>query len=234
VTQQSPITKELSSSHGERRIRVLIANQKSKGFNATTFPETEVERVMEIGEDRSALVLRSGAEIPVALSYEQLEQKIYERDFRTDSPVLDLREVTGEAAKPKAANANEAPAEPKVGDKMPDGTIFAGISPDTNKPMYATPADASLTMTFNDAQKYAAQLDAHGHKDWHVPTKAELNVLFNNRAAIGGFNVTGSYPAGWYWSASSSTGWHAWDQRFSDGGQDYVTKDDHSAIRCVR
>ena len=55
-------------------------------------------------------------------------------------------------------------AEPKIGDRMPDGTIFAGISPDTNKPMYATPADASLTMTFNNAQKFAAKLDAHGHQ----------------------------------------------------------------------
>ena len=141
---------------------------------------------------------------------------------------------TGAAAKPKAANANEAPAEPKVGDKMPDGTVFAGISPDTNKPMYATPADASLTMTFNDAQKYAAKLDANGHKDWHVPTKAELNVLFNNRAAIGGFDVTGSGPAGWYWSASPHDGWGAWGQRFSDGCQFNGYKDSHSAVRCVR
>src|SRR5271163_4912245 len=92
------------------------------------------------------------------------------------------------------------PPEPKVGDKMRDGTVLAGISPDTNKPMYATPADASLTMTFNEATEYAAKLDAHGHKDWRVPTKAELNVLFNNRAAIGGFDISGSTPAGRYWS----------------------------------
>jgi len=127
-----------------------------------------------------------------------------------------------------------ATADPKIGDKMIDGTVFAGISPDTSKPMYATPADASLTMTFNDTQKYATQLDAHGHKDWRVPTKAELNVLFNNRAAIGGFNVTGSHPAGWYWSASSDDIWTAWGQRFSDGDQFYNGKDGHSAVRCVR
>ena len=232
MTQQSPFAKELSSSHGERLIRVLIANPKSKGFNPTTFPETEIERVMGISEDRSALVLRSGAEIPVALPYEELEQKIYERDFRTDGPVLDLRAVTGEAARPKApANTNQAPA---AGDKMPDGTVFAGISPDTNKPMYTTPTDASLTMRFNEAQEYAAKLDAYGHKDWRVPTKAELNVLFNNRAAIGGFNVTGSLPAGWYWSASPNYDWDAWGQRFSDGFQYYHSKDNPSAVRCVR
>ena len=117
---------------------------------------------------------------------------------------------------------------------MPDGTVFAGISPDTKKKMYATPADASLTMTFNEATEYAAKLDAHGHQDWRLPTKAEMNVLFNNRAAIGGFNVSGSYPAGWYWSASPGYIWGAWGQRFSDGYQYYTFKDNHSAVRCVR
>src|ERR1039457_5106620 len=134
----------------------------------------------------------------------------------------------------KHSPQNAKAKEMSLGDKMPDGTVFAGISPDTNKPMYVTPAEASLTMTFNDAQKYAAQLDAHGHQDWHVPTKAELNVLFNNRAAIGGFNVTGSNPAGWYWSASPVNGWSAWGQRFSDGCQFNGYKDSHSAVRCVR
>ena len=78
-----------------------------------------------------------------------------------------------------------------VGDKMPDGTIFAGISPDTHQPMYAVPADASISMDFNEAAKYAAKLDAHGHEDWRVPTKAELDVLFQNRekgALKGTFN----------------------------------------------
>jgi hypothetical protein len=126
------------------------------------------------------------------------------------------------------------PAEPKIGDKMPNGTVFAGISPDTNKPMYAPPADASQTMEFNQATDYAAKLDAHGHKDWHVPTKNELNVLFNNRAAIGGFNVSGSNPAGWYWSATPYDGWGAWCQRLSDGRQITSNKGSRLSVRCVR
>jgi hypothetical protein len=85
-------------------------------------------------------------------------------------------------------------AEPNVGDKMPDGTIYAGISPDTKKAMYATPSDAPTTMTFQEASDYAAGLDALGHRDWRVPTKAELNVLFTNSAAIGGFYFTGPTP----------------------------------------
>jgi hypothetical protein len=60
--------------------------------------------------------------------------------------------------------------------------------------MYATPADASMTMEFNQAKGYAQGLNtqkAYGHDDWRVPTSAELNVLFNNRAAIGGFDMSG-------------------------------------------
>ena len=127
-----------------------------------------------------------------------------------------------------------APTEPKIGGKMPDGTIYAGVSPDTNKPMFVTPADAPLTYTFNEAQKYASQLDAHGHQDWRVPTKAELNVLFNNRAAIGDFDVSGSNSAGWYCSSSQYGTYSAWDQRFSDGAQTNFHKDDPSSLRPVR
>jgi hypothetical protein len=231
-----PLTKKpfVFGSGPDRLIRVMAA---SDGFHPLTFLESEIQGVAERGQDRSALVLRSGVEIPVALSYEQLEQKIYQPDFKNDGPVFDLRDVTAEVARPKTpANTNQAPAP---GDKMPDGTVFAGISPDTNEPMYATPADASLTMKFNQATDYAAKLNTNkylGHDDWRVPTKNELNVLFNNRAAIGGFNVSGSLPAGWYWSAKSYT-WTAWCQRFSDGRQGYNLfggKVNHSAVRLVR
>jgi hypothetical protein len=138
--------------------------------------------------------------------------------------------------KPVPANdsAVKGPAGLKIGDKMEDGTIFAGTSPDTGKAMYVTPADAPLTYTFNQAQKYAAKLDAHGHKDWRAPTKGELNVLFQNRAAIGGFNVTGSNPAGWYWSASPNSNDGGWAQRFSDGNQSYYFRLNVSSLRCVR
>jgi hypothetical protein len=117
---------------------------------------------------------------------------------------------------------------------MPDGTIFVGVSPDTGKPMYTTPADAPLTMKWKQAMEYAARLDAHGHQDWRVPAKDELNVLFKNRAAIGGFDVTGSIPAGWYWSWSEDGTFTAWAQRFRYGHQEWDFKFDAQSLRCVR
>lgn len=126
---------------------------------------------------------------------------------------------------------------PEIGEKMPDGTIYAGISPDTGKPMYAMPAAAPLIYTFNEAQKYAETTNAqkpHGHDDWRVPTSKELNLLFNNRAAIGGFHVSDSGVSGKYWSSSSGLNWGAWGQRFSDGFQPVNDKNDPSSVRLVR
>ena len=100
--------------------------------------------------------------------------------------------------------------------------------------MYTTPEDAPLTPTFNEARQYAERLDANGHQDWRVPTMGELNLLFQNRAAIGGFDENGSEPGGWYWSSTELKYETACGQRFSDGHQDWWAKDVTSSLRCVR
>src|SRR5438270_3572961 len=118
---------------------------------------------------------------------------------------------------------------------MEDGTVYAGISPETHKAMYTTPDDAPLTCTFNEARKYAAGLDAHGHHDWRVPTRRELNVLWGNRnegALKGTFN--GSHTADWHWSSSKYYNCYAWVQRFSDGRQLYNYNYVDLSLRCVR
>lgn len=85
---------------------------------------------------------------------------------------------------------------------------------------------------------FAARLVAHGHRDWRLPTKAELNVLFNNRAAIGGFDESGSFPSSWYWSASENAGnpAGAYVERFSDGYRAWLWywKGIDASVRPVR
>jgi Protein of unknown function (DUF1566) len=127
--------------------------------------------------------------------------------------------------------------EHKVGDKMNDGTVFAGNSPDSNKPLYAMPADAPFHLAFNEAKNYASEMNsvrAYGHDDWYLPTKNELNVLFNKRAAIGGFDIRGSNPAGCYRSSTQYDANRTWGQRFSDGTQGLATDDVLSPVRFVR
>lgn len=122
----------------------------------------------------------------------------------------------------------------KIFALMPDGTVYAGVSPDTGRAMYATPEDTGLCARWHKVMDYAAALDAHGHKDWRVPTTCELNELFTNRAAIRNFNQTGSDPAGWYWSSSQHLKYYAWLQRFSDGYRSDNLKLNSAALRCVR
>jgi len=117
-----------------------------------------------------------------------------------------------------------------------DGTVYAGISPDTNKPIYTTPKDAPGIYSLEQAGSYCADLRAGDHDDWRMPTKGELNVLYNNRAAIAGFDESGSDPGGWYWSSSPIQPPYigAWDQRFSDGRQSRAIDYAGNALRCVR
>lgn len=130
-----------------------------------------------------------------------------------------------------ARNKMETSRGREVGDTMPDGTVYAGISPDTGKPFYTTPDDAPLTVRWEEAMEFAAAFRGHGHKNWRVPTKAELNVLFNNRAVVGGSDF-----AGWYWSSTEHPDHadEAWLERFSDGNRHWLYKTNVASLRCVR
>jgi len=130
------------------------------------------------------------------------------------------------AANDTAANGKTAI---EIGDEMEDGTIYAGISPDTHKPIYARPKDESGTYSFNEAAKHAKNIG----EGFHVPTKNELNVLYENRnkgKLKGTFNETSKY-----WSSTPFNFLiFAWAQRFSDGFQDITNTDVVSSLRCVR
>ena len=65
-----------------------------------------------------------------------------------------------------------------------------------------------------------------GYSDWYLPSKDELNQLYINRVAIGGF--TSDY----YWSSTENTNLFAWYQLFSDGSQGSNGK--NTAIVSVR
>ncbi len=134
--------------------------------------------------------------------------------------------------------------EVSVDDKMPDGTIYAGISPDTHKPIYTTEGKDTPIFTFNEAATMAVLANEGkyllGYDDWRVPTKNELDVLFQNRdkgALKGTFDETASPTAASmrYWSSThkylSNT---AWAQEFSNGTQLNLAKFNRSSLRLVR
>ena len=125
-------------------------------------------------------------------------------------------------------------ANPQIGDVMPAGHpnagwIYAGISKTTHEPFYVAPKDSGV-FKWKEAMAFAAKDGSR------VPSQDELDQIYearNKGALKGTFNLTGSDPAGWYWSLRDLI-LLAWAQRFSDGYQLYYLKNDASSLRCVR
>jgi hypothetical protein len=82
------------------------------------------------------------------------------------------------------------------------------------------------------AAKLCADLNAHGHTDWYLPARNELNVLYTNLAAIGGFDTRVGTSS--YWSSTDATNATAWIQIFFNGFQLSNNKNNTHAVRCAR
>ena len=67
--------------------------------------------------------------------------------------------------------------------------------------------------------------------NWYLPSLDELNKLYLNRDAIGGFDTT-SFP--YYWSSSEYDADDAWGQGFSGGVRDRNWKYFPYRVRAVR
>ena len=78
------------------------------------------------------------------------------------------------------------------------------------------------------AAKLCDDLVLNGYSDWYLPSKDELNQLYINRVAIGGFASND------YWSSSENGNIYAWRQGFSFGTQSYGTKIGTCYVRAVR
>lgn len=70
-------------------------------------------------------------------------------------------------------------------------------------------------------------------KSWFVPSRDELDILYENKTAIGNFTINLSGYR-YYWSSSESSSNYAWGQYFSDGSQYGRTKNRTDCrVRCV-
>ena len=67
-----------------------------------------------------------------------------------------------------------------------------------------------------------------GFTDWYLPSKDELNKLFINRTAIGGFREHS------FWSSTETGRNGAWGQSFYDGYQNNAGKGNPDYVRAIR
>ena len=89
------------------------------------------------------------------------------------------------------------------------------------------------------ATSYAAGLarayKGGGYSDWYLPSKDELNKLYINRAAIGGFRPSGSYWSSSEIGAGDPDSSAAWFQDIPDGGFQFgMGRSETLRVRAVR
>jgi hypothetical protein len=78
------------------------------------------------------------------------------------------------------------------------------------------------------AAKLCDDLVLNGYTDWYLPSKDELEKLYLNRAAVGGFS------SAVYWSSSENDDYNAWYFAFNLGVANSLNKDYTFQVRAVR
>lgn len=81
----------------------------------------------------------------------------------------------------------------------------------------------------NFAAKVCANCETDGYGDWYLPSKAELELMYQLKEQIGGFDND------MYWSSTEFNVGFCWVQNFNVyGGQYTQNKSSAFAVRCVR
>jgi hypothetical protein len=78
------------------------------------------------------------------------------------------------------------------------------------------------------AASIARDYNGGGYTDWFLPSKDELNQLYENKTANSGFTDA------WYWSSTEFNNDVAWLQIFSNGNQNDDIKANTYYVRAVR
>lgn len=93
-------------------------------------------------------------------------------------------------------------------------------------------ANTNAIVEDQDEGNYAAQLCTDlvldGYSDWYLPSKDELNKLYQQKTAVGGFASAN------YWSSSESNSSIAWSQNFNGSGAHEYVKYFPCHVRAIR
>ena len=84
------------------------------------------------------------------------------------------------------------------------------------------------------AARICGEKTSYPYSDWHLPSLDELNQLYINRVAIGGFNTNASGFSAWYWSSTEYNANNAIFKDFYNGSQSYNGKESQLKFRPVR
>jgi hypothetical protein len=88
------------------------------------------------------------------------------------------------------------------------------------------PKSTEIQANWDDARLYCFALNIDGKTGWRLPTKEELNEIYESQ---------NDFKKTWYWSSTVTKGNYAWFQLFGFGGQHTTKKSDGlKYVRAIR
>lgn len=115
----------------------------------------------------------------------------------------------------------------KIGQSYQGGKIFY-IDKTGRHGLIAAPKDFPEMADWNKAVQLCKNYRGGGYSNWHLPTKEELNILYEQKDLIGGFAPS------YYWSSTEADSKNAWYQVFFNGNQYGSFKTYTGKVRAVR
>lgn len=111
-----------------------------------------------------------------------------------------------------------------------DTTVGAGLVNTTKI------VDVMGAFGWDSAARFCTDLAIGAYSDWHMPSRDELQLLYQNigPGAAAPLTNIGGFSSNVYWSSSEYDYYSAWNINFSNGQQDYYNKDFSHSIRAVR
>ena len=119
-----------------------------------------------------------------------------------------------------------------IGDKALGGTVFY-VNSDGTHGLVAANQDQYASVNWYNAHDELNNPNKHDdagkeYFDWRLPTKWELNEMYDKRSDIGGFDFN------IYWSSTEVDSSDAWYQNFFTSSQLDGPKGDNGRVRAVR
>jgi hypothetical protein len=102
----------------------------------------------------------------------------------------------------------------------PTGNFAAKVAAD-----YSVQEDGVSACT---SPTYRSPASEKCYGDWYLPSKVELNLLWNEQGVVGGFAPIE------YWSSTENVAGSAWFQNFYSSGENTAPKTDTFKVRAIR
>lgn len=132
-------------------------------------------------------------------------------------PIRDARLIAEQEAQDAAAQerAVRAQAERAARDEA------AGFWTDPGTGLMWMKKDNGSDVSWQQAVDYCRNLQLAGHHDWRLPTRDELDAIYESDADVNGWHVKGNlHMSGWQWGSSQESAFDckAWFVKFDDHG----------------